>query len=766
MDAGDLAIEPDHLLSFAFSEQDAVFLTDEAQFEYLCTNTNSSFARCLLLPLSLHAYAAAVHSHSRVHSYFEHIDFAECRRQYDGHAERLSRNWLKQLGLECIVQGIDLGEFDAPNQFHLFNLAAYLERTAGNLLRTLSEVENFYVLSGKDPLALEFYFDSDVPAALLRFICERADRRVRQIEWPRRTWILPSRRPFTCPSEGEETLKALRFSDQGGKRVGFAPAKVTGYQQILGALDALGSQTLIFNSAWGIPQIISNSSHFEYNLTDTQTPDSLKWDAPLREVWDAVKARRHRSILPPSLICNPHLDFQFAYILTRRWSSYVSMIYRAIDFVHRLPLDLFIHSETFTAEGVILAELYRRTGTPILVAPHSKWPCDRNWTTCKRSDVALVFSKSAAKRLKRIAEVSRVHVTPTPAPNSFRSLLKSKPAANIIGRKKEIAGGRKVVLIVTNALEILTVPFVDLSVHFGAISAIARPPEFLRDRVVLAIRAKPRPLGEDPFLYRSICEIPEEALAIVDGLTFSQCLDLADVVVGVNIPTSGYFEVMERGIPLVHIQTTDPLMLHPELPASVTASVRSVEAIWPTIERVLFDARHRRGLLERQRKYLEIDRVSKRSAASHSIERILFSMTDKAGWRFWQRPKKPARVIETIDLEHARFNYDAHAGYVDDLLWVSDNTAAVVGWAAEFAAGKPAKAVHVFASQKFLGTGTPRLGRPDVVEFFGLESLRNSGFMVSIPFENQQVPGSLRAYAELSDGSLAQLMLPENQQTQ
>src|SRR4029077_5826250 len=142
-------------------------------------------------------------------------------------------------------------------------------------------------------------------------------------------------------------------------------------------------------------------------------------EARLADLWSLFLERRALSSLPGSLINNTHLDFQFDYIFARRWLYYANMIRRAGQFVAETPLDLFIHSDHFTAEGAILARLYRRSGTRIIVTLHSGWPVDRNWASWDSSDCAMVPSKSCAERIRQLSGISSIFIMGVPTIQTY-----------------------------------------------------------------------------------------------------------------------------------------------------------------------------------------------------------------------------------------------------------------------------------------------------------------------------------------------------------
>ena len=764
-------ISPEELSLFTFSTTDAILLTDPAQVQFLCSTANSSVQQCLLMPLSVQAYTAAIRKQLPVRPHFEFIDFPECKRQYQKKAEALSRTWLKEMGLKSEVDGIDLAEFDAPNQFLLFNLASYLERTVSTIVQKLQHIETFYVVSAEERLPLDFYFDSDVPASLLYATCEGLGRKVRQIAFANRALVFPQfpHRPITRQSLDSgysrlENVPAARKANCAG----FAPATVRNSQQIVDALNELGFHTVLFGSTWGKPLMFSGQIASEYQLSDEDVQNTQEWANVLRELWTDVKNRRHRSTLPRALITSGHLHYQLEYVVTRRWLSYVNLIRRAQNIVSRVPLKLFIHSETFTAEGAILAHCYREAGTPILVAPHSRWPCDRNWSTRKPSDASLVFSRRAARKIAWGIGASKTFVVkPVPDP-TYRSLLYAPNETDVVRTKRQLAGKRKIVILATNALELLSVPFTNLQQHLKTMSFIAQTLRSEQDSVLLAIRTKPGPVGEDPIIYKAACGFSEESVAFLNGMTFSQCLDLADCVLGVNIPTNGYFEVIERDVPLLHVQTTEAVTFHPDLPGAVLSQVNTDDSIWPALKSILFDSAHRTEVLEKQKSFLQRDQRENYFCPGKSAGQVLEQLSGNRELTrlSWMRHRRERRTVSNPNSEPIRLrDFDVStrgAGSVDDLLLGSDGSVVVVGWSADLITDQPAKVVHIFAGDEYVASGSPALLRPDVARALGSPGTRYSGFEIRVLHCDKQSPKSLEAFGELSDGTLYPLGRPQS----
>jgi hypothetical protein len=755
--ANSVVISPEQLSAFTFSEQDGIVVTDRSQIEFLSSHANASFERCLLLPLSLQAYAASLRVHKRVRCYFDLIDFEKCKQNYQRIADRRARAWLSELGLRFDVEGIDFAEFDAPSQFLLFHLAAYLENAAIAISEKLPEIQTFHVVSSETPFPLEFYFDSDVPAAISQFALEKRGRNVHRILYANRKLVFPASaaRPFTrSPSTDSMFINERDISAGGERHVGFADASVVNIQQILRELQTLNREVILFRSTWGNSLIFSGQFARQYQLSDDDGEKTMQIAEHLGTLWRSFRSRRDRSTLPECLIGNPYLDFQWEYIIKQRWLSYANMIHRAKSLTAQIPLGLLIHSEVFTAEGAILAHFYRQAGAKILVAPHSWWPCDRNWGTWKGSDSAIVFSKTASRQLRKTARISKVYVVQGTRSGGYRSLIRSNSSRADVSVKKAQVGHRKVVLVVTNALELLTVPFTNLEPHFRALAALARVPNQLRGKVLLAIKTKRGALGEDPILYSTLCGFSEESVSFANDVSLAECLEVADCAVGINVPTNAYYEVIQRNIPLIHIQTTEAVTYHPELPAHIIRTVLTEDAIWPTIGAVLFDPLHRQQLIQEQRRYLESEQGARFWFSDHSLRRVLRRLSRS---RFSAR-HTAASIRNTALPGTQRLHMGTNgAGYVEDILLYPDGNGGVVGWAADRTTNQPAKAVHIYADETWLTAGRPEFPRPDVADALGNQGFSNAGFAIEVPEIHRHADQAIYCYAELSDGTFYKL---------
>ena len=773
------AVSEAELMERVFTARDAILISDSTQLDFVMSKANGSIATSWLIPVSTQAYEAILAlRHDRVRSYFEFVDFADCMRWYHEEGLEHARAWLKELGLGFEVEGIDVVQLDAPCQFLLFTQARYIETTIERLVRASADIETFFVVTTREPFPLDFYFDSDVAAAVTRFVCERLGCHIRPIIMEHRSrFVYPQFRNRPITDVGTHDQSTLTIGDPSGARVGIAPATIANQGLVLDGLRDLGCEILFFPSIWSGEDAYgaSNQGANEYicRLSPFDDDQSAVVASELTDLRRAVADRSHRSTLPASVIRNPHLTFQLDHILGRRWLSYANMIRRAARFVPDHPLDLFILSDHFTAEGAILSRLYRRRRTRILISPHSGWPCDANWATWESSDAAMMPSRSAAIRIKALSGMCDVHVTGITTSRGYRSLFHASASQRVSDARKRIAQHRKIVVVVTNSLELNGVPFVDLQRHFDAVSRLAEVPPSLQSRIVLAIRPKPKPLGEGPILYRALCGCDAESFALLEGLSFSQAIDVADCVVGVNVPTTGYFEVMEKGVPLIQLQTARVTTLHPDLPPEVVGLITDVDEIWPAIEAVLFDEDRRRRLLELQQQFITDDFHADACGDGDPVVALLNglihhgSSSGQANRPTELRQDSSERIVplvpqpmepEPLNPPVQKGTFHSGVGNVDDVLVRPDGWGNVFGWAADVTVCQPARAIHVFFDGSYLGTSYPTLLRGDVAAALKDQRVLRSGFKMRVKFARDVVSGTIRVCAELHDRSLFELL--------
>jgi hypothetical protein len=215
----------------------------------------------------------------------------------------------------------------------------------------------------------------------------------------------------------------------------------------------------------------------------------------------------------------------------------------------------------------------------------------------------MVYSRMGNQRLRAISGLDKVYTIGMP----WVSLSRAPGWESILAEKRRILGDKKLVVHVANPSEVSFLPSFDQKAHFAMVAAFGKVPAHLSDQVRIALRRRSPRGCEDNTVYRRMAGLDDEVLDFLDGLSFTDCVELADCLVGINAPTSGFYEVFQGRKPLIHLQGMAILWMQPDLPGDVLGRIDHVEQLWPAIERVLFDDAHRNALLNLQARFLQLD---------------------------------------------------------------------------------------------------------------------------------------------------------------
>lgn len=755
-----------------FDAQDVIVVSDQVQVDWLARRFGPDLRDAQIHPISLQAYDAAVrHGIGRTQPAFSDSDFRVCDQQARTELFHLAQHWLQELGLNFSVADVDVAQLDASCQFLLFIHCVYVQSAALNLLRSVPGSCRINVASPVNPLPLDFYFDSDVSSAVLRFVLETNGREPRLLWMEKRDKCLFHQpRPLVLseeqatPQETPQVAKRPASRRWDHYRVGIVPATIAKEERYFDALRRLGCEIHTFVSAWS-PHSEQFGNETRHRLTAADGLWSEPIAAELRGLREQLSRQAKHSSLPACIIANPHLEFQWSYIFHQRWLAYANMIMRAQAYAESQPLDLLIHSDHFTAEAAILAHVYRRKKTRVLVAPHSGWPVDPDWSLSHPSDFAIVASQSSAKRLAAISGVSRTLVAGGELVRPYESLRRTAQFPTAARGIRDTIGGRKLLLVMTNALELNSVPFTALASHVRTLAKLALVPDRLRRHVYVAVRRKPGVFGDSAEMLHELCGFSSEAISLADRLTFLEAVRLADCVVGVNIGTSGYFEILEENRPLLHVQTADTASLQPDLPPDIIPRIIREEEMWPTIESVLFDSTRREHLKRIQRAFVLQDR--KAQFDRDSIESVIrYIRRSDLSWRVrsllgiaqhrGSEPTSPVGVALPPGILPARED-EPNAGCLDDVLLASDAQYVLLGWAADLQSEAPARRVHAFLSGRYLASCSPSLSRPDIAAAHGIANLTYTGFRLPVRISHTKQLQSVSVYGELRDRQLIRL---------
>lgn len=608
--------------SFQFTERDGIFLFIGPQVDFIRGAANPSIGRATLFSMSLHALAEILKpGHRRIVTHDNFITDPEMRTLREL-AAVYERRWLSLLRCSFGIEGIDFADIDALCQYTFFRYVLFADLVGRRMLDAHPEIERIFVIRGPEPLPLDFDFDSDLGQAVIRHLCEQMGRKVIEIVTDRHhlsngpDFLM---RPYT---KGWVTPAMTRASapDAPSPRIGMVPSTVPSALRIIHDATSLNCELALFYSPWAVsaPRATTDEEE-EARLKPEDRAFAASMEQHLIALRTVIGQRLANSILPPAIARNPHLGFQWDHIVTKRWLSLACLARKAAGFARVCPLDIFINPEMANWEGMILSYLYRRQGTRILVAPHSGWPgpaFDASW---RDGDWAMVYSRLGTKLLRSMSGLDKVYTIGMP----WVSPMRAPDWETRIAEKRRLLGGKKLVVLISNPSEVSFLPSFDQKAHFGMVGAFGRVPDHLKDKVHIAVRRRAPRACEDDSLYRSLSDLDDDALHFLDGLTFHDCVDLADCLVGINSPTSGYYEVFQNGKPLLHVQGMDILWMQPDLPADVIGRVDGIAGMWPAIERVLFDEEHRKALLDRQAAFVEEDLRSDFGEEQSPIQSLL-----------------------------------------------------------------------------------------------------------------------------------------------
>lgn len=620
----DIIHETD-LARMEFTARDGIFVLTGNQAEYVSSNAGPAVAEARFLCLSLHARAELLRLGRRnVMPPDGLVTDAEVRAIRHA-ATPHDRVWLMEMGLRFAIEGIDFAEIDSLSQYSFFRYANFIALIGRRMIEANPDIDRFFILRGPEPLPLDFDFDTDIGYAVLRWLCEKMGQRSTIIVSGHHLLAHGANflgRPYSRGWVTPHSIPATR-DDLPKPAIGFIPSTVPSGLRIIRDAGTLNCDLTLFYSPWAVSAPRSTTDEEEEAMLSPADRDwSARVAAQLAELRKILDQRRERSTLPDYIIGNPYLDFQFDHILLRRWLVIANIAHHAARHVEANPLQIFINPEMANWEGMVLAALYRRQGAKILVAPHSGWPGQAFDASWQKGDWAMVYSRLGTLRLEALSGLDRVYTIGMP----WIALDRPPGSDERIAEKLRLAGGRKIVVFVTNPIEISFLPSLDQRAHFATVAKLAEIPEALRGKIQLALRRRAPRGGESDVVYREVCGIDMEPLHFLDGLTFHECVRLADCVIGVNLQTSGYYEVMQNKKPLIFLQDQSVIYQQPELPPDAMLQVDTVERLWQAVERVLFDDSYREALIERQSRFAEEDLRPEFSGEESPIRSLLHKM--------------------------------------------------------------------------------------------------------------------------------------------
>jgi hypothetical protein len=538
-------------------------------------------------------------------------------------AETWASEWLSTLGLGFVFDGIDFEKFDRLNQYLFFQKAAYFYSITNSVIDKVSNIETFYILCGEKFLPQDFYLDSDIAASIVAYVCETRGvpfKTITMRQRPMQLWA--AQRPFM--KEGvEATILDQTIPGCPGHRVGVVPAALVQAQQFLGDIGSVSLH--VFSTMWGGPKVEGRR-----DFTHEEVLCLIDAAKKLTEVWIGFlkKQRDDKQYLPDYIMKNQSVRAQFEYIIRSRWLQFARYTIDAEHYVSNNPLDLFIYCDHFFPESVILANLYRRRGAKTIMALHAvNGPVKRLWGSWSEADAGITSTKFGAEWLRKTSGLRDVSVCGVPP-----ALTNKEAIHELRNRIMAQCGGKKIVTFINNCGEV-GVPLLDLAAHYETVSVLSAPPDHLKDKVFVVVRMKRSTLSDDEKFYTDILKFPSESIDNVAELTFSQCIQITDCAISINLATGGFVEVMQRHVPLIYVETAtmDRVLVEESAYYSALPCIKDKHKIWDEIERVLFDEEYRRQVIDFQSAFITAQTESDFPSDEKPLRRIIQRHFDDAG---------------------------------------------------------------------------------------------------------------------------------------
>lgn len=582
--------------------RDAVFVVSEEHVSYVCNNMRSAGVEPYIIALSVAAYNAACRiGFSDITVHFEHTTFTDLERAY-ALSEKLSSAWYHEIvGSYLYFEGVNIPDTDRMNQNFLFSHCLYMATTVEKIVNSMRFIDRFHIIKSSVPVPAELFYVSDVTIGVVQFVCENIGAQINIIENDTDT-VTPSRNiyagnPSECVVEYAEVSKSEFLNSVQSRRhpsIAFMPAWVYDSIEYCRYFWNLDHDFVCFKSELGYYKDL------KYNQVKVDPKIISEAAQALEQKYANYELASRKTELPGHIFRNPYISFQFEYIIKNRWLGYMVYMISAKEFVERSPVSMYIYSNAFTFEGNMLAHFYRQAGAEILEVPHTNWPLC--WPEmAHHSDKRIAFSRSAAEFMNIYYGHSEIHVVRVPKP--LASLSATPENHGGIGQKK-------LIMLMMNTLEVNSVPLFDLRVHLSTVAYILGIPERLKDRVDIAIRVK-RGISSEVEFYKNVLDLSDEYFSPFQDKTFNECVSMSDCVIGMNFPTSGVFEVLGLGTPIIDVQIAMvpcySISAVPDLPRTVIPRITNLDDFWDQVEDLLFDSVYRSRILEAQRRFLAYD---------------------------------------------------------------------------------------------------------------------------------------------------------------
>lgn len=329
------------------------------------------------------------------------------------------------------------------------------------------------------------------------------------------------------------------------------------------------------------------------NFTDLNDTETLQ---NCEVAWTSFKEDTSQFPEYPELFENSLLDFHFRHYFFERWPRLLRRVKQLDSYLDKYHYKCFLTSNLDDVENMAICSLFKEKKVPILAGLHSGWPDPV--ALFQLADVALVWSKFHFEALSRIIE------TPIRAVGAIGFDISSEFISTTVRKEAQ-----RTVLFVGNGITTGLYPLVDSEMHLKALGVLFNVPKDLRNSCRVLVKTKP--WFDHPHTYQVLRQQsyePSSVLICDAEMTLKEAIKYADICVMVNVPTTGYHEVIMQSKPLVFISNTP--FTHPGLPRLPTDQslvIEDLTDVWPQLRKLLQEPNTLQNLVDMQKNIYDED---------------------------------------------------------------------------------------------------------------------------------------------------------------
>ena len=610
----------------------ACFILNESQLEAALSLGKSLLDGTVLVPLTLGLCArleARGHRFDPFWNYYTLDDLIRIR----GAAVDLRSAWHRCFSSLCRYKGVDVAEIDANTLQWFFRDSLFVHTVATRLFSRNPEIRECLVLSAGD-VPMEFFGANHALSGVVAGACEARRIAVRESRYngserPAFDPLPESNVGLSC-ARTAGLLQRVRAVIPRSKRranIGVVTFAINGFMDYVRLLRGLGYDvTALMTRATPLmlPPLLRAGASIRTIAPRKASIEAGRF-AEAYERFREGAADVHRAF--PFLFRNRRLEYQFRHFFHNRWPRICDLIEGSEELLGRAKLDAAILCECDLIDVRIVFETLKKLRVPTITVPHGVVPvADDEWQYPRTDGIGVMMS-THLPLLGREYDQARVIGSPRHYLRGNGRQPIRLASKNLTLRKFWKDPEVKKIFLVTDALSAGCLPFVEVGAHRRLLDRLLDIPDDLAPQVGLII--KPKTGYEDVLVYRNLADKKKHSDRIVVlrwGL-LTEVAEMCDIAIGIDVPTSGYFDVVLSNKPMLYVQSGPLLYPRTGIPEGVLCRLDSPEAVWEMVGRLLRDPGLRHSLQQSQRhelaKVFPVEDTSRRLGAL--VESVLHS---------------------------------------------------------------------------------------------------------------------------------------------